>query len=122
MIKVLLGKLGTRQTTRIHGKHELKERIAITEYRVLQEFADYSLLEVVPKTGRTHQIRVHLKSIGHPVVCDPLYSGKKLVCPPELNRLFLHALELSFTTPNGQALSVKSDMPPELERFLKSLA
>lgn len=122
VIETPLGKLGTRQTTRVHGKHELKEKSAITEYKVIKEYAGYNLLEVTPKTGRTHQIRVHLKSIGHPVVCDPLYAGKKLVCPPELNRLFLHAQELSFPTQNGQALTIESDMPPELERFLKNIA
>lgn len=122
VIETPLGKLGTRQTTRIHGKHELKEKSAVTEYRTLKEYASYSLLEVEPKTGRTHQIRVHLKSIGHPVVCDPLYAGKKPVCPPELGRLFLHAQKLSFPAPNGQILTVESDMPPQLEKFLGGIA
>jgi 23S rRNA pseudouridine1911/1915/1917 synthase len=138
VIETPLGKLGARQTTRIHGKHELKEKNAITEYKVLREYGlpqevfnkppyggllnNYSLLEVTPKTGRTHQIRIHLKSIGHPVACDPLYAGKRLVCPPELNRLFLHAQRLSFVTSGGQALTVESEMPPELEGFLKNIA
>ncbi len=116
-----LGKLGTRQTTRIRGKRELKEKTAITEYEVLKEFSDYSLLEVTPKTGRTHQIRVHLKSIGHPVVCDSLYSGKKLICPPGLGRLFLHAQKLSFVSPSGKALMVETDLPPKLAGFLEDL-
>ncbi len=122
IIETPLGKLGTKQTTKIHGKHDLKEKNAITEYGVLKEYASYSLLEVVPKTGRTHQIRVHLGSIGHPVVCDPLYAGKKLTCPPELGRLFLHAQKLSFVSPAGESLTVETDLPPELERFLKNLA
>jgi 23S rRNA pseudouridine1911/1915/1917 synthase len=134
-IEMPLGKLGTRQTARIRGKHELKEKTAVTEYRVMQEYSQplltnlsydrfvnsYSLLEIMPKTGRTHQIRVHLKSIGHPVVCDPLYSGKKLVCPPKLGRLFLHAQKLSFVSPSGKALTVETDLPPELAGFLESL-
>jgi len=121
VIEMPLGKLGTKQTTRIHGKKELKEKSAITEYGVLKEYADYSLLEITPKTGRTHQIRVHLKSIGHPVVCDPLYAGKKLICPPELGRLFLHAQKLSFVSPTGESLTVETDLPPELENFLNEM-
>lgn len=121
VIETPLGKLGTKQTTRIHGKHDLKEKIAITEYEALKEYADYSLLEVTPKTGRTHQIRVHLKSIGHPVVCDPLYAGKHHICPPELGRLFLHAQKLSFVSPAGESLTAETDLPPELDNFLKIL-
>ena len=136
VIEAPLGKLGTRQTTRIHGRKELKEKNAITEYGALEEYRlsnmfksfSYeedlnilSLLEVTPRTGRTHQIRVHLKSIGHPVVCDLLYAGKNLVCPPELGRLFLHAQKLSFISPSGKALTVETDLPPELAGFLKSL-
>jgi 23S rRNA pseudouridine1911/1915/1917 synthase len=121
VIETPLGKLGTRQTTRVHGKNELKEKIAITEYAVLKEFSNYSLLEVMPRTGRTHQIRVHLKSIGHPVVCDPLYAGKKAVCPSELGRLFLHAQKLSFVSPSGKALTVETDLPEKLAGFLENL-
>ncbi len=121
VIETPLGKLGTKQTTRIQGKHELKEKSAITKYGVLREYTDYSLLEVTPKTGRTHQIRVHLKSIGHPVVCDPLYAGKKLICPPGLGRLFLHAQKLSFVSPAGESLTVEVNLPPKLDNFLKIL-
>lgn len=124
-IEIPLGKLGTRQTTRIHGKHELTEKTAITEYKVIKtynlELTTYSLLEVLPLTGRTHQIRVHLKSIGHPIVCDPVYGGKKLSCPPGLGRLFLHAQKLSFVTPSGKALSLETDLPFKLSNFLKTL-
>ncbi len=121
-IEISLGKLGTRQTTRIHGKHELEEKTAITNYKVLKEYSAYSLLEVSPLTGRTHQIRVHLKSIGHPVVCDPIYGLKKSICPPTLGRLFLHANKLTFTTPTGQALALEVDPPSELTDFLKTLS
>ncbi|MEK7507267.1 MAG: RluA family pseudouridine synthase [Patescibacteria group bacterium] len=121
VIDAPLGKLGIRQSTKIHGKKELAEKEAITEYQVITEYQDYSLLEVKPQTGRTNQIRVHLKAIGHPVVCDPVYAGRKAVCPPELGRLFLHAQKLSFTTPTGQALTLEADPPPELENFLRGL-
>ncbi|MBI2676687.1 MAG: RluA family pseudouridine synthase [Candidatus Yanofskybacteria bacterium] len=125
IIKLPLGKLGTKQTTRIKGKKDLKEREAITEYKVLKTYnlklITYSLLEVYPKTGRTHQIRVHLNAIGHPVVCDSLYGGRKKICPSELGRLFLHAKKLEFVSPSGQRLSLEVDPPEELTNFLNSI-
>lgn len=131
IIESSLGKLDGKQTTKILGKHKLKEKPATTEYKVLNEYVDYSLVEVRPQTGRTHQIRIHLKSIGHPVVCDPIYSGplrrsfseasKQTVCPPELGRLFLHAQKLTFVSPSGAAISVEADLPSDLENFLKIL-
>ncbi len=123
IIDAPLGKLSGRQTTKVIGKHKLKEKPAVTEYKVLTNYSllttHYSLLEVSPQTGRTHQIRVHLKSIGHPVVFDSLYAGKQAICPAELGRLFLHAQKLSFVSPSGTAISVEADLPPELENFLK---
>ncbi len=82
---------------------------------------DYSLLSVFPKTGRTHQIRVHLKSIGHPVVSDSIYAPSKLLkfdllwCP----RLFLHAKSISFSDPKSKKiLNFKSDLPNELKNAM----
>src|SRR3989344_6391072 len=115
IIETPLGKLGTRQTIKISGKQQLKEKSAVTEYKVLREFTGYSLVEVSPQTGRTHQIRIHLKSIGHPVVCDKIYAGKRYDCPLELGRLFLHAQRLSFVSPSGTVISVESGLPLELE-------
>src|SRR3989344_327792 len=110
-----------RQTTRINAKNKLKEKAAVTEYEVHEEYLDYSLVEARPQTGRTHQIRAHLRSIGHPVVCDRIYAGKKMVCPFELGRLFLHAAKLSFVSPAGSAITVESDLPKELDNFLQTL-
>lgn len=121
VIEMPIGKLNMRQTTKIHGKHKLKEKTAITNYKVLKEYDDYSLLELSPQTGRTHQIRVHLKSIGHPVVCDPLYANKNNICPPQLGRLFLHAQKFSFVSPNNEALAVETDLPEKLNKFLSTL-
>ena len=121
VIDLPLGKIGTKQTIRIKGKKELKEREAVTEYKIIREFTDYSLLEIYPKTGRTHQVRTHLNSIGHPVVCDPIYGGRKKYCPPELGRLFLHAQKLEFTSPSGQRLHLEVELPNELTSFLNSL-
>jgi len=125
IIETSLGKIGTKQTVVLHGKKELKERDAVTDYKVLETYnlqpMAYSLLEVCPQTGRTHQIRIHLKSIGHPLVCDSIYGGKNHLCPPELGRLFLHAQKLAFQHLNGQNLVLEVDPPEELTNFLKSL-
>ena len=117
-----LGKLGTKQTTQIKGKTELDVKEAQTEYQVIEEFNGFSLLEVKPLTGRTHQIRVHLNSIGHPIVGDSLYGGKHHPRPAGLlERMFLHAQKLEFTTLAGEPLTLEADPPSELTNFLNSL-
>lgn len=122
VIDAPIGKYGGRQTTRIVvGRNYLKEKAAATAYRVIQEFQDYSLVQLEPQTGRTHQIRVHLKFLGHPIVCDKLYSPKHAICPSGLDRLFLHSQKLSFTTPAGQALTVEADLSQSLQAFLAKL-
>ncbi|MEK7616420.1 MAG: RluA family pseudouridine synthase [Patescibacteria group bacterium] len=121
IIDAPLFKFGTRQSMRPPREGNTLERAALTEYKVVKQFDDYAIMEVRPKTGRTHQIRIHLRSIGHPIVCDPIYAEKSRVCPVELGRLFLHAQKLIFTTPEGQAMTLEADLPPELENFLKTL-
>ncbi|MDP3947298.1 MAG: RNA pseudouridine synthase [bacterium] len=86
----------------------------------LTGFTGATLLEVLPKTGRMHQIRVHLASIGHPVAGDTIYGGKN-VCFKELGRYFLHAATLSFAFREGQALSFSAELPPELQNLLDKL-
>jgi len=116
-----LGKIGTRQTTRIHGKKTLFEREALTHYRLLKKFKNYTLLNVYPRTGRTHQIRIHLKHIGHPIVGDSIYGPRKQNPPSGLNRLFLHAKSIKFSTPDGKALHMETDLPKDLQRVLEDL-
>ncbi len=103
----------------VHSKKMLKS--AVTEYKVVKTFISsgvpFSLLEVSPKTGRTHQIRVHLASIGHPIVGDPLYGGKKNASLA--NRLMLHAYSLEFSLPNGSRLRLEAE-PDELFSGFKS--
>jgi len=119
VIKSPLGKIGIKQTTKIKGKKELKGKEAITEYKVKKRFNNYTLLEIYPKTGRTHQIRVHLKSIYHPIVGDVLY-GKK-VENIKINRLFLHAFQLKLVTLSGKNIFIQTDLPEELTGILSSL-
>lgn len=97
-------------------------RPAETHYKVVERFSGFTLLEVSPKTGRTHQIRSHLCAIGHPVACDPLYGGKKFVCPAGLTRQFLHAVALECTAPNGERLKLETDLAPDLVGVLEALA
>jgi len=94
-------------------------RAALTEYRVLRRFARFALLEVHIHTGRTHQIRVHLSSIGHPVAGDRVYGAPPLHGLP---RFFLHAHRLRFTSPaTGATITVESPLPAELEAVLSGL-
>ena len=97
-----------------------KAKKARTEYKVLKYYKNYTLLEVFPKTGRTHQIRIHLASIGHPIVGDKQYKFKRQVCPKGLYRQFLHAHYLKFRMLNGKIAKFKSKLPEDLENILKS--
>jgi len=107
---------------RVVGGKQGREREAITEYRIREHFGEaYTLLEVRPRTGRTHQIRSHLAFLGNPVVCDKLYSGKRYICPHGLGRQFLHASSLELTLPSGGRVRIEADLPPDLERCLKEL-
>lgn len=104
-----------------------KLREAITEYKVLENFKDYTLVEAYPKTGRTHQIRVHFKAVSHPVVCDKLYGGKLArqlagpICPFGLSRQFLHAYSLELILPDGSRSRFEADLADDLKKVLEEL-
>ena len=84
-------------------------RMAITEWKVLKEYGDKSLLDVHILTGRTHQIRVHMRSLGHPVLGDPIYGYNKM---PHAKRLMLHAYSIAFTHPvTGERMEFKAPCP-----------
>lgn len=104
-------------------------RASNSEYKLLQfipaERGGYSLTEFYPKTGRTHQIRIHAKHIGHAVVSDEFYAGRKTArndrkfCP----RLFLHAAAIKFTHPiSNREVSFVSDLPVELKEALRKIS
>ena len=100
-------------------------RLAVTEYKVLKNLADgenlYTLLEVSPKTGRKHQIRVHLAHIGHPIVGDKTYGFKGQAIPKGLNRHFLHAFSLRFQSDSRQVMEFQSPLPEDLSQVLSQL-
>ncbi len=92
-------------------------RTAKTLYKVIKIINDkFALLEVKPETGRTHQIRVHLSAIGHPIVGDFLYGAKRTSAQKlGLKRLFLHAERLQFVAPSGKKLMLEAKLPEELK-------
>ena len=107
---------------RIAHKDEANAQRAITLVRVARLVGDYSLLEVTIKTGRTHQIRVHLASQGYPIVGDDKYGDfelNKRLAAQGLKRMFLHAWRLQFVHPQlGRAQTLQADLPPELQNFI----
>jgi 23S rRNA pseudouridine1911/1915/1917 synthase len=99
-------------------------RAALTDYRVLERFEKLTYLEVRIGTGRTHQIRVHLASIGHPVAGDRLYGApaRTAEMPEHADRMFLHASRIVFTSPEtGQPVTVEAPLPAELADWLDRL-
>jgi 23S rRNA pseudouridine1911/1915/1917 synthase len=120
-IELAVGRHRTIRTRMAAGTP--RGRSAHTEYRVMEHFRGFSLLELKIKTGRTHQIRVHLSAIGHPVVGDDVYGErtyKEFVKKfGELNRYFLHSAYLRFTHPvSGAVLEFRSPLPDELQKLL----
>ncbi len=114
-----------KMAVRPEGRH------ALTLYRVIDRFDGFSLLDVEIKTGRTHQIRVHLAHIKHPVVADSTYEGGRAnsiknvrlrSATSKLSRPFLHAARLSFTHPvSGERMEFTAPLPPDLQTFLEKL-
>ena len=97
---------------------EGRGREARTQYHVVKYMDNYTLLEVMPETGRTHQIRVHFSAIGFPVAGDATYGVKSA----HLSRQFLHASRLGFHLPSsGQYVEFESHLPPDLEQALKNI-
>ena len=125
-------KSGTTKRTIWKGK---LEKSAATEYQTIRHFeilrksasnfrinqrqSAFTLLRVSPKTGRTHQIRIHLSSIGHPIVGDSLYGSQK--SPLNLNRQFLHAESFEFSSEDGKRIRIESELPDDLRRVIDDL-
>ena len=100
---------------RINGKE------AITHYKVLQRFKDYTYCEFRLETGRTHQIRVHMASIGHPILGDPLYGPKKCLIEGLVGQT-LHAWKIGFIHPrSGEYVEFEAPVPEYMSNLLKKL-
>lgn len=116
-----------------------KGKEALTDYEVLEEFGPYTWMQFRIHTGRTHQIRVHAKEIGHPIVCDAVYGdGKPILLSslkhkkfklskneleerPLLNRLALHAAQLVFISMKGETIPLEAPLPKDLRAVLQQL-
>lgn len=119
---------GTTKRTVHEGK---MTKSALTEYEVVERFTfddpesekrkvyEFTLVRVWPKTGRTHQIRVHLASIGHAIVGDVMYGAKKN--PLGLDRQFLHAESIEFMASEGRKLNIEAELPTDLKKALTKL-
>ena len=115
--------IGRDPRTRLRMAVTAEGRPAVTGYRVRERFGEWTLLELDLVTGRTHQIRVHLASIGHAVAGDPVYAtGATRRGPDGLTRLFLHAWKLEFVSPgSGRLVRCEAPLPDDLEGALESL-
>jgi len=115
-----------------------KGKEAITDYEVLEDFGIYSLVQFQIHTGRTHQIRIHMKDLGHPIACDEVYGDGKTILlssfkkkfnlaknveeeKPILGRLGLHSQKLSFTDIDGKKYELESELPKDFRALLQQL-
>lgn len=100
--------------------NEKNGKRAVTHYKVLKRFRNYTYIECVLETGRTHQIRVHMASIGHPLLGDEVYAGRK--APFQLTGQTLHAMTLGFQHPStGEYVEVNAPLPEYFEHLLEVL-
>lgn len=90
-------------------------REAVTEYKVIASNDKYSLVELKPRTGRTHQLRIHMAHIRTPILGDPVYNPKS----PKANRMYLHATSLEITTPDGKRMTFTAPMPESFRDAVK---
>jgi 23S rRNA pseudouridine1911/1915/1917 synthase len=136
-----IGAHPTQREKKAIRREDASARPAITVFEVLERFSGYSLIRALPKTGRTHQIRIHLAHIGCPVLCDRLYGGRAKISElelmprdkigqddrpeedkPLLDRQALHAHRLSITSPlSGERMRFEAALPPDMENTLAVL-
>jgi len=102
------------------GRHfKEKPKKAVTFYRLIKKFSHFSLLELIPLTGRTHQLRIQLAQIGHPILGEKKYAYKKDF-PVNFKRLALHAYFLKFTHPiSKEKVTVSIDLAEDMKEFIK---
>jgi 23S rRNA pseudouridine955/2504/2580 synthase len=113
LINISLKKKFVKKNEKVYKDESGK--VAITKLKVLKKFSDYSLVELKPITGRTHQLRVHCKEIGSPVINDVKYGGKNTIRKDLCKRMCLHAYEIKVSNYFGKVLEVKTELPEFME-------
>jgi len=129
----------TKDRLKMSIRHDEGGKEATSIYEVLERFGDFTLVKVMPRTGRTHQIRVHMKAIGHPIVADAAYNSRDCLYarditgrgerpstpddePPILERQALHAYRIEFFHPIlKKRVSFQAELPEDMQRVLKLL-
>jgi len=109
---------GTTRRTVFKGK---MKREAVTDYELAEAFGGFSLIRAFPHTGRTHQIRVHLASIGHPITGDTFYGRARAKQPEWAPRVMLHAFSLEAALPSGQRMKFEAEPPEDFSLALVAL-
>ena len=107
-----------KKQTIANAKTQTKVRSAITQYEVIKETPDYSLVELKPKTGRTHQLRIHMSSLGHPILGDEKYKLRNTKTDESVARHLLHAKKIKFIL-NGKNFEFEASLPEDFSRFLE---
>jgi RluA family pseudouridine synthase len=135
------GSIDLPVTENAHGGHGMMidkkhGKESHTEFRVMERFSGFSLIEAVPRTGRTHQIRIHMSAVGFPILADSLYGGgcgfvlssikksyrEKGKEKPLISRTALHAFSLSLEHPSGKGIiDVKAHLPKDMQAVIKAL-
>ncbi len=121
-IETLIGRgKNDRKKQMVYFSHEpniIGAREAITDFKILERYDKYTLLEVFPETGRKHQIRVHLAYLNHPIVGDKVYGFKNQPCPEGMDQHFLHAESIRIKMLNGETKEFHSELPNNLKIVL----
>lgn len=125
-ITVPIGRLGVKQVAINSLNKGLsgnvnKSRNARTGFKILARYRDFTLIEATPYTGRMHQIRVHFKYLGYPVVGDKKYGGRRISKSIALPRHFLHSSYLAFNLPSWEKVEFKSELPSDLQAVIDQL-
>ena len=125
-IETLIGRgVNDRKKQKVYSPNDPNiagAREAVTKYKVVQRFREYTLLDVFPKTGRKHQIRTHLAYINHPIVGDKVYGFKGQPSPDEMKQHFLHAHCIKLKMLDGEVREFCSELPSELKEIINKLS
>ncbi len=123
LIELAIGR--DRKERKKFSARTARPKPSVTEYKVVERFGKIaSRVDLLPRTGRTHQLRVHMTALGHPLLGDPTYGGRKVqaLAAFDIPRVMLHARTLGFTHPvSGKPLEFTSRLPPDMEAVLAAL-